>query len=359
MTDRSKGLGSAPTLLAARRRSVHGSTERWVRPGFLPWADGFPLLIEPAVADVELVAWGRDNRRFIEEQLVRYGAILFRGFALDSVERFNGFVAAVADEALEYRFRASPRNQVVTGLNIYTSTDYPADQVIFPHNEHAYSPTFPLKLFFFCIVPPASGGQTPIADNRRVLERIPNGIVDRFADKGVLYVRNYNNGFGLSWQSVFQTEKKSVVEAYCREQGIRVEWKKGGRLCTRQAGPALVRHPVTKDRLWFNHATFFHVSTLPAELRDGVIASCGEENLPTQTFYGDGSAIEPDVLEVLRKAYLDELVEFDWKQFDVLLLDNMLAVHGRRSYRGQRQIVAGMAQAGSWLDVRFQTGLQS
>jgi hypothetical protein len=68
-----------------------------------------------------------------------------------------------------------------------------------------------------------------------------------------------------------------------------------------------------------------------------------EEDLPTNTYYGDGTPIEPDVLDELRGAYLAEKTVYPWQTGDVLVLDNMSVAHGRESYLGKRKILAGMA----------------
>jgi alpha-ketoglutarate-dependent taurine dioxygenase len=295
------------------------------------------------VPGMDLAAWAAQQRDALEEKLLRHGALLFRGFPVRSVEQFDQVIASLSPGALEYMFRASPRTRV--GGNIYTSTDYPADQMIFPHNEHSYSPRFPLRLFFYCHIPSETGGETPIGATRAVRARIRPEIEARFREQGVLYVRNYGDGFGLPWPTVFQTQDRAEVEAYCASVGIEVDWKQDNRLRTLQRGPAMVRHPRTGEEVWFNHATFFHISTLPPAIRDPLQAEFDAMDLPTNTFYGDGSPIEPEVLEALRQAYLDSLVKFRWQQGDVLFIDNMLAVHGREPFTGKRAILTGMAEA--------------
>jgi alpha-ketoglutarate-dependent taurine dioxygenase len=343
-----------PSLNGIRRKPIKLQEEALVR--FRPMLEGrsLPLLCEPVAEGVNLVQWAERNRDLIENKLLQHGAILYRGFAVGSTAEFDRCVSAMSGGALEYRFRASPRTQIDPGFNIYTSTDYPEDQKIFPHNEHSYSPVFPLRLFLWCDVAPEYKGETPIGDTREIFHAIDPEAREKFARKKIMYIRNYGDGFGLPWQTVFQTEDKGEVEAYCRNVGITVEWKADGRLRTRQVGPAIVRHPHTGEALWFNHATFFHVSTLPAHVQDALRADFGEEDLPQNTCYGDGSPIESDVLEHLRQAYQQAMVEFPWRRGDVLWLDNMLAVHARNEYRGPRRILVSMAEAFRSVDLQVE-----
>jgi alpha-ketoglutarate-dependent taurine dioxygenase len=302
----------------------------------------FPLVIKPAVKGVDLPTWAELSCSWIQEQLLEYGAILFRDFAIPSISVFQQTITAIATEAMEYRYRASPRSQVAD--RIYTSTDYPADQSIFPHNEHAYSPTFPLKIFFYCQTPAQQGGETPIGSTRNVSAKIDPAIRDRFLEKQILYVRNFGDGFGLPWQTVFQTTDPAVVDAYCQQQGVETEWKSSDRLRTRQIGPAIIPHPKTGEQIWFNHATFFHISTLAEPIRTPLLANFAELDLPTQTFYGDGNTIEPEVIEHLRSAYQQAMIIFPWQPGDIVLLDNMLSVHGRQPFGGPRKVLVGMAE---------------
>ena len=151
-------------------------------------------------------------------------------------------------------------------------------------------------------------------------------------------------GSALPWPTVFQTGDRTEVERYCAGLGIGWQWKSNDRLCTRQTGPAMIRHPRTGEEVWFNHATFFHVTTLPPALKDALLAEFAEEDLPTQTYYGDGAPIETETLEHLRSVYRRRHSPFGWRTNDVLLVDNILTVHGRNPFRGFRRVLVAMAQ---------------
>jgi alpha-ketoglutarate-dependent taurine dioxygenase len=332
----------------ARRRAVRLTSAELVKTSYLDAERKMPLVLEPGGANVNLVAWAEGHRAFVEAELSKHGALLLRGFDIDSVSRFEQFVAATSGGALPYAERSSPRSQV--GGNIYTSTDYPPERGIFLHNEQSYNLCFPLKIYFFCLTPPAEGGATPVADTRKILAAVRPEVRRRFQERGYMYVRNFGDGFGLSWEDTFQTRSKAAVEQYCRRHDIAFEWKGGDRLHTRQVRPAVARHPRTGELAWFNHATFFHVSTLEEDIRERVLAEFDEEDLPNNTYYGDGSRIAPEVMEHLRQTYLREQLSFPWRQFDVLLLDNVLAAHGREPFSGPRRVVAGLADPCPWDD---------
>jgi alpha-ketoglutarate-dependent taurine dioxygenase len=330
-------------LGVARRRAMTSSGEGLVKTEFLVSDRTLPLLVQPVMAGINLTDWLESQKDFVQRCLSESGAILFRNFKIRSAAAFEQVVrAASATDLLPYRERSSPRSPIEG--NIYTSTDYPSDQSIFLHNENSYQHTWPLKIFFYCALPAQQGGETPIADTRRIFMSIPADIRARFQEKNWRYVRNFDGRFGLPWQTVFQTDNKEKVEEYCRGNGIEVEWKTGDRLKTWAVRPAVVKHPRTGDELWFNHATFFHVSTLAPSVRDAFLETMPEEDLPTNTYYGDGSPIEPETLNELRRIYEAETVAFPWQEGDILMLDNMRVAHGRAPYDGPRQILVGMTE---------------
>jgi alpha-ketoglutarate-dependent taurine dioxygenase len=284
--------------------------------------------------------WGLTAREMLAAILRDTGAVLLRGFRPLADEEFHAFVADVLGPPLEYRERSSPRTRV-TG-HVYTSTEYPSHQPIFLHNENSYADVWPTKIAFYGAVAADMGGATPIADVRAVYRQIPADVRDRFAETGVLYVRHFTQNVGLSWQDVFQTADRADVEAYCAAHGYTYEWLADG-LRTSRRGQAVARHPATGDIVWFNHAAFFHVSTLEPAVRAGLLAQFGESRLPNQTYYGDGRPIEPHVLDLIRDAYRDHQLSWPWRAGDLLLLDNMFVAHGREPFTGPRRVLVGMA----------------
>jgi len=342
-------MPSSP-FVPGSRRPLRFSQEELIRVSYLDPERQFPAIVEPNVPALDLVGYASSNRGSLEALMSRHGAVLFRGFSLADVEEFQRLVTAISSGPLEYTERSSPRSQV--SGKIYTSTDYPPSQPIFLHNEQSYNSIFPQKILFFCVLAAERGGATPIAECRRIYARVPEVARERFERLGYTYVRNFGEGFGLSWQEAFQTAEPAAVEAYCAENGIELEWRSRGRLRTRQIRPAVAVHPVTGERTWFNHLTFFHVSTLVPAVRDALLAEFAEEDLPNNTYYGDGTPIEPEVLTSLREIYAQETVTFPWRQGDVLALDNMLAAHGREPFEGPRKVVVGMADPVRWEDAR-------
>jgi alpha-ketoglutarate-dependent taurine dioxygenase len=268
------------------------------------------------------------------------GAAVIRGLDLTGTVDFEATVRAVAGEPLSYSERSSPRSSL--GNNIYTSTEYPADQEILLHNENSYQARWPMRLAFHCMQPPMSGGATPLADTRQILDSIDREVVAEFRRRGWMVVRNFHSDIGLSWREVFGCETRDAVEAYCHDHQLTCEWR-GDLLRTTAIRRAVHRHPVTGEQVWFNHATVFHIESMPAEARDSLMEMFAEDELPSNTYFGDGKVIPPETIKHLRQAYDRCRRRFDYQRNDVIIIDNMLTSHGRESYVGPRSIAVAMA----------------
>lgn len=299
-------------------------------------------LITPAEENLDILAWASANQTGLLAELQDYGAVLFRGFDVSSIDQLRSFAKTFSPELLPYVERRSPRTEL--GDNIYTSTIHPADQYIHFHNTTSFSHQWPQRLWFCCIKPAEWEGRTPIADCRKVLSRIDEEVRREFIEKGVLYVSNYHEGIGLSWQTTFQTTNRAVVEKYCEDHGIEYEWVDGVRLRTKSRRHAVVRHPHTGELSWFNQAHHYHIASLEPEITEALTGAFAEEDLPRHAYFGDGSPIEKDVLEHIYSCYEKNENSFLWETGDVILLDNMLVAHSRTPYRGERLIALAIAE---------------
>lgn len=298
------------------------------------------IVLRPKVSGLSAIEWIESQVKQIDRLLDENGAVLLRGFRVQDAAEFRNFVEKYSGPLLDYFYRSTPRSVVMQG--VFTSTDYPADQYIPQHNEMSYSRRWPQRLFFYCSVEPGGRGQTPIADSAKVFKRIPESIRRKFEKCGVRYDRNYGKRFDLTWQQAFQTNDRKAVEAYCLEHKIEWEWLSAGGLRTSQTCQATIQHPRTGEELWFNQAHLFHISNLPEETRSEMENGFLTSELPRNSVFGDGSSISVEDLEAIRNAYKEEEITFDWKENDILILDNVAMSHGRNPYTPPRKILVAM-----------------
>ena len=302
-----------------------------------------PALIQPDGDGGPILETVEAERGKIRELVTEAGAVLFRGFDVGGADGLDEVVRALSGAPLDYTERSSPRSSI--SGNVFTSTDYPAGEEIFLHNECSYQAHWPQKVYFYCIRPAETQGATTLADMREVRRNIDGSVAEEFIRRKWLYVRNFLGEMGGSWQYFYDTDDRAQVEEYCRSQGIDVEWVGEDGLRTKAVREAVRPHPVTGESVWFNHATFFHVDTLPDVYREEMLEMFGEEELPANTYYGDGGRIPAEVTAHLREAYRSARTRFDWEADDLLVIDNMLTAHGREPYTGSRRIAIAMAEA--------------
>ena len=272
----------------------------------------------------------------IDETLARYGAILFRDFSISDDDKFSQLVASLATEKLTYNERSTQRS--TTATNVYTSTEYPANKTIANHSENAFQNIVPGKILFYAKSIACSGGETPIADNKKMMALLSDEVLEPFRRLGIRYLRNFDGGFDLSWQEAFQTEDPKEVEAYCHAQSIDFDWVSPTHLRTSQRRNATRKHPRTGDEVWFNQLHLFHITNLDPPIRKALLDSFDREYLPRHAVYGDGTEIPDDVVDQIRAAFLEAELVFPWQNGDVLVADNILVSHGRKPFDGERAV---------------------
>jgi alpha-ketoglutarate-dependent taurine dioxygenase len=296
-------------------------------------------------------AWAAANRDAIECHLRDSGAVLIRGFVITSAVEFRAVCAAICPELRNYAGGDSPRTGVAD--QVYTSTEYPAHLEVFLHNELSYAGWSPNRLFFCCLVPAEVGGETHLADGRDICARLDPSVRGRFEARGITYLQHLwdaddTPGVGKSWQETFETDDRSCVESYLRDAVMDFEWTALG-LRTAATHPAILAHPVSGEACWHNQADQWHRDLAGVKVSFGGTAdpridpsTAGTDTLGNHVTYGDGTEIDVADLMHVRHVSRSCEVTFPWRAGDVLAIDNVLTMHGRKPYTGQRRVLAAM-----------------
>ncbi|MFF8725864.1 TauD/TfdA family dioxygenase [Streptomyces sp. NPDC015171] len=293
-------------------------------------------------------AWAAEHREALRAQVTEHGALLVRGLGLRDADQAGAVFARLAGRLMAEREAFAPRQPHGPGL--YSSTPWPANQPMCMHHELSYLLEVPRLLLFACLTPPGQGGATGVADAEQVLKDLPAEPAERFEREGWLLTRTYNEEIGASLEESFGTDDPAAIEQYCRANEIRFTWQPDGSLHTEQRRAAVVRHPVTGRRCWFNQIAFLNEWTLAPEVREYLVDEYGADGLPFNTRYGDGSPIGEDVVQLLNSTYEKHTRREPWQAGDLMLVDNIRSAHSRETYAGEREVLVGMADPGRLAD---------
>ncbi len=318
-----------------------------------------PLIIQPSATSLskdnffDLLA---SQKSLLKQHLTQYGAILFRGFPLQTADDFARAVRFLGlGNFVDYIGGDSPRNKI--NGDVYTSTEAPPSVKIPLHNELSFVKYYPKNIYFFCEIPPQAKGETIIADARKVLKAIDPAVKQRFIDKGLRYVScYYYKSFIMDllnkiqpshkkWIQVFETHSKQEVERKCQEHEFEYQWAKNDWLQISQVRPAVMAHPETGEKVWFNQAHLydFNPKLLGSWRYIGAkLFYCRKHTKLHQIFYADNYPIPRADLYHVLDVLDDQTIYFPWQKGDLLVLDNVLAMHGRATFQGKRRILTAM-----------------
>ncbi|HVX10473.1 MAG TPA: TauD/TfdA family dioxygenase [Pirellulales bacterium] len=306
----------------------------------------FPLVLEcrsPAATPAETTSWLAAHCTQLGEQAARHGAILFRGFPLATADDFDAFVAAFGWPNFPYDESLSNAVRLNRTPRVFTANEAPPSVAIYLHHEMAQTPIYPSKLFFFCEQPAEQGGATPLCRSdilwRRLTDRLPDFANDCL-HKGVRYsnvmpsANDASSGMGRSWQSTLRSETQDQAEARLRALGYQWEWQDDG--CLRATTPVLAAVRTLAD----GRKTFFNQL---------IAASRGwkdSRNDPARSItFGDGTPLDGGAALVAAEMADDMSFDLAWQRGDVVLVDNYVTMHGRRTFSGVRKVLASLIAA--------------
>ena|SRR5689334_4749867 len=303
---------------------------------------GKPPMLRVSAITGDSARWAAEHRKALRALVAEHGALLVRGLGLrDTAETEAVFrqLGSLMTEAEAF----APRQRYAQG--VYSSSKWPPNQPMCMHHELSYTLKPPGLMLFACLVAATDGGTTPVADSPTVLNALPADLVDRFERQGWLLVRNYNDDIGASVAEAFGTDDRKAVESYCRTNAIQFEWQGDGALRTWQRRRAIVQHPLTGQRCWFNQIAFLNEWTIDPEVREYLVELYGEDGLPFNTRFGNGEPISAEVVESINDLYEANSARAPWQHGDLLLVDNIRCAHGRESFEGSREVLVAMADA--------------
>ncbi|PRQ40441.1 putative TauD/TfdA-like domain-containing protein [Rosa chinensis] len=292
-----------------------------------------PLVLqppEPTRNDVEsLVLTLKKNKDWFEQMLIKNSAILLRGFNVQNAVEFNDIVEALGWDDIRY-VGPAPRTHV--HKRVWTANEGPLSEFIYYHHEMVLIKEYPKQVILFCETPPPEGGQTPFVPSFRVTERMleefPEAVEEMEAN-GLKYTftapsKNSTGSMrGRGWEDAFATSDRAEAEKRANALGMDVEWLADGSMKT-ILGP----RSVTKvfegrkgRRMWFNTVVGMH----------------GKEH--SSAFMADGTEIPDNVVNRCQEIIEEESIQFKWEKGDVLFLDNLALLHGRRPSAAPRRVL--------------------
>ena len=306
----------------------------------------FPLVVTPPRPNITLEeskAWIQQNLRYLETELASAGAILFRGFPINSAETFDEFSASFNYQSFTYKESLSNAVRINYTDRVFTANEAPKDVEIYLHHEMAQTPVSPDKIFFFCKTAADNGGATPICRSDKLYEAIKEAdaaLAKDFLEKGLKYTTlmpfedNHASGQGRSWKGTLSVESQAEAETKLAELGYTWEWMEDRSLKAITPVLPAVRTLENGTQTFYNQLVAAYLGWR------GV-----KENPASAITYGDDSHIPVESLELVVKLSKDFTFDLDWQDGDMALVDNKMAMHGRRPFTGERkrQVLVALA----------------
>src|SRR5947199_927794 len=204
-----------------------------------------PMLRVDATGDAP--RWAAEHRDALRAAVAEHGSLLVRGLGLRDAAEIEAVFLRLGSLMTEKEAFAARRSY---SHGVYSSSKWPPNQPMCMHHELSYVLEFPRLMLFACLIAPADGGATPVADSAAVLLALPSELIERFERVGWLLIRNYNDEIGESIAEAFGTDDRRAVESYCRANALKFERHSERPPRTSHRRRAVVHHPRTGRRCW-------------------------------------------------------------------------------------------------------------
>ncbi len=280
------------------------------------------------------VKWIHENKVSIETQLDEYGAVLFRHLPVKSAEDFDLFVSAFKYDTFTYEESLSNAVRINKTNKVFTANEAPSEIEIFLHHEMAQTPMYPKNIFFFCKSASQYGGETPLCRSdylyAELLKEDAN-LISKFEKNGVIYNSVMSNGDelfsgqGRSWQKTLGVSFKEEAELKLKELGYSWHWLEDDNLSVTTKTLKAIKELKNGNKSFFNQV-------LAASL--GWKKNTDNDISPVR--FGNGEEICHSSLQMISSLAELLTLQRNWKDQDILLIDNYRVMHGRKPFSGEK-----------------------
>ncbi len=292
----------------------------------------------------EATSWIADNLPVLQTELSCTGAILFRGFPVKNAQTYDDFFSAFSYPNFTYKESLSNAVRINYTEYVFTANEAPKDVEIYLHNEMAQTPIYPERISLFCEEAADHGGATVICRSDDIYKQLVDfdaETTNKLESLGIKYTTvmpgedRPESGQGRSWRSTLSVSDVASAEEKLKELGYSWQWLDDGSLKAQTSALPAIRTLKDDRKVFFNQIIAAYKGWQGVN-EDPSVALCFGDN----TFF--------------TKAYLDKVVsisesasyDINWENGDVALVDNNLAMHGRRPYSGntKRKVLVVLGQ---------------
>lgn len=314
----------------------------------IPLDDLPPVFIESKAGALDTIddvaAWVTEQRPELDRLIIEHGAIVLRGFPVRTSADFATIVACFPAYEGNYKGGAAARRPLDKG--VYEATQRTGEQTIQIHQEMFYVRDYPPRLAFFARKVAEKGGETIIADMRRVSANIPEKLRERFASSGILTVRNFAPPTGSmvetelmdrrGWDFAFYTDSREEVNEVCAKRGMEPHWHDDNSLTVYSRLPAFVRHPVTGEMIYRSAIHTNPDQRATREKSESAIKLRASQKIPSDILLGNGEALNDEEETAMLRVVDDATIAWQWETGDLMIVDNLQIGHGRNPFVGER-----------------------
>lgn len=343
-------LGYPTDRIAVETPELGDDVHGWIGGEGVP-----PLFIEPNAGRFgsfdDVLAWVDAHRVELDRLIVEHAGVWLRGFPIATAEEFNTLMGKFPPFEGGYVGGGSPRKKI-TG-QVLESTQLAEEYKITLHSEMSYVRRYPKRIAFFCKQASPVGGETIIGSMRHFMQRLPTELREKLEKHKIRSVRNLapagtSKGKAVSehpdlvgWDVSFYTDSKEQVEAECRRLDVECIWNEDGSLTVVGYTDPFAVHPQTGERIY---RTNIHTNGKIAGAKYAGLdeALLSKQKMPSGYTLDTGEGLSAEEVQAIADTFNSIEIAWPWENGDVMILDNLLCVHGRNPFSGQREILTAL-----------------